>query len=110
MGRDALLHRVDLRASTRRIFQRALQRVPGLHTTEGQPCRIEAAAARARENIADLDAVRAERLADPPCLRAPAVVEVALGGAVIQACVRGIEATGREAVAQHDHRAWRTQR
>src|SRR5262245_28062497 len=82
---------------------RADERPPGLDATEGEPCRIAAAAPRAGQYPRDGDFARAERLADLPCLLAARLGQVALGRAVLDPEAGGIpERADRARVAEHD--------
>ena len=106
---DRLSDLAELALAPFRVVERALQRTPRLPLPEGQAGRVQAAAARARQGRPDRDAVLPERLADPRGLRPAALVQVALGGAVVQPGAGGIEAPGRKAVAQQDDRTRRAQ-
>src|SRR3989442_322262 len=46
------------------VVERALQDIPGLRLTEGQPRGVQTSAARAREDLPDGDGVLAKGLAD----------------------------------------------
>ena len=82
--RDARARLADQATPELGVVQRALQDHPRLRPTEGQARRVHAAAAWARQHLADRDPVLLEGLADPRRLRAAALVEVALGGAVVE--------------------------
>src|SRR5262249_61384901 len=71
--------------------------------------RAQTTAAWTRPDLADLDAVLLERLADAHGLRAPLLVEIALSGAVVEPRVGRIEAAGRVAVAKNDDASGRAQ-
>src|SRR5262245_17587137 len=105
MRADGLPDLRDLALAALGVVQRALQRLPRLYAATGEPRRLEAAAARAREDVADGDPVLAKRLADPRGLRPAAVVQVALRRAVLELRVGRVERPGGIAVAEDDHAA-----
>src|SRR5262245_1283732 len=71
-GLVSVEHRADLgelAVAEGRVTERATEWRPRLGPTEGQACRLHAAAARARQDPAHRDALAPERLTDPPGLR-----------------------------------------
>src|SRR5262249_30535494 len=99
----------DQSAPQIRIVQASLEHVPRLRASEGQSSGVHASAARTRQNLAHLDALLLERLADAHGLSAPLLVEIALRAAVVEPRVGRIEAAGRVAVTEDDDAARRAQ-
>ncbi len=91
------------------VVEGALQDHPGLDAPERQTGGVHAAAPWARQHLAHRDAVLLKGLADPARLRAAGGVEVALGGAVVQARGGRVEAARGIAVTQHHDASRRTQ-
>src|SRR5262249_28671967 len=77
------------------------QGLPRLRAPEGQTSRLEAPAAWARLDGSHGNALLPERLADARGLSAAALIQVALGRAVVESGVRRIERPRGVAVSQH---------
>src|SRR5207245_6562913 len=92
-----LLELVDALPPKLRVVESALKWVPRLDPSKREPGGVETSTARTREHRPDRDAVLPKRLADQPGLTSAAVVEIALGGTVIEPGVGRIEATRGEA-------------
>jgi hypothetical protein len=88
----------------------ALQHVPCLGSPESEAGGVQAAAAWARQHAADDDAVLPEGRAQAAGLGAALGVEVALGGAILEAGVGRIERARSIAMANHHDAAGHTQR
>src|SRR5512134_780116 len=97
-------------ARARGVPERALQEVPGLGAPESEAGGVQAAAAWARQHAADDDAVLPEGLAQAAGLGPAVGVEVALGGAILEAGVGQIERARSIAMANHHDAAGHTQR
>src|SRR6185295_7333998 len=84
MARDGFPDLDKLALTPFRIIERALQDLPRLRLPEGQTGGVQTSAARARQHRADRDTVLPKRLANPPGLRPPSFVQIALRRAVVE--------------------------